>query len=65
MAAIIELKYFNSFWLKKIQSIVDVLPSAADGGAYGTFQAQSGATITISTGLTTNQMNIIVKKLRI
>jgi hypothetical protein len=28
MSATIELKYFNSFWLKKLQSVVDVLPSA-------------------------------------
>ena len=29
MAAIIELKYFNTFWLKKIKSITDVLPGLA------------------------------------
>lgn len=58
MAAIIELKYFNSFWLKKIQSIADVLPSSAVGGAEGDFQSQSGTTITISTGLTVEQMNV-------
>ena len=28
MAAIIELKYFNTFWLKKIKSITNVLPGA-------------------------------------
>jgi hypothetical protein len=27
MAATIELKYFNTFWLKKLDTIVDVLPS--------------------------------------
>ena len=27
MAATIELKYFNSFWLKKIKTIVDVMPT--------------------------------------
>ena len=27
MSATIELKYFNSFWLKKMQSVVDVLPT--------------------------------------
>lgn len=52
MAAIIELKYFNSFWLKKIQSIIDVSNSSS------TFQSQNGATITISPGLSTNKMNI-------
>lgn len=29
MSATIELKYFNSFWLKKMQSVVDVLPTPA------------------------------------
>jgi hypothetical protein len=27
MAATIELKYFNTFWLKKLDTVVDVLPS--------------------------------------
>jgi hypothetical protein len=27
MAATIELKYFNSFWLKKLDTVVDVLPA--------------------------------------
>lgn len=31
MSATIELKYFNSFWLKKMQSVVDVLPSPTSG----------------------------------
>lgn len=33
MAATLELKYFNSFWLKKMDSIVDVVPttSTTDG----------------------------------
>jgi hypothetical protein len=30
MSATIELKYFNSFWLKKMKSITDVAPSAPD-----------------------------------
>lgn len=29
MSATIELKYFNSFWLKKMKSITDVTPSAS------------------------------------
>ena len=31
MAAIIELKYFNAFWLKKIKSITDIVPNANTG----------------------------------
>jgi hypothetical protein len=31
MAAIIELKYFNTFWLKKIKSITDIVPDANTG----------------------------------
>ncbi len=31
MAAIIELKYFNTFWLKKIKSITDIVPNANTG----------------------------------
>ena len=30
MSATIELKYFNSFWLKKMKSITDVAPSAPE-----------------------------------
>ena len=26
MAAVIELKYFNTFWLKKLKTITDVVP---------------------------------------
>eukprot|EP01047_Picozoa_sp_COSAG01_P082477 COSAG01_NODE_16863_length_1198_cov_1.199272_1_plen_136_part_10 len=29
MAALIELKYFNTFWLKKIKKITDVMPGTA------------------------------------
>ena len=58
MAAIIELKYYNSFWLKKIQCIADVLPSATDGGAVGNFASQNGAEITVSNTLTVTQMNV-------
>jgi hypothetical protein len=31
MATVIELKYFNTFWLKKIKSITDVEPTALSG----------------------------------
>jgi hypothetical protein len=58
MAAIIELKYYNSFWLKKIQCIADVLPSATTGGAVGSFASQNGAEITVSNTLTVTQMNV-------
>ena len=26
MSALIELKYFNTFWLKRIKSVADVTP---------------------------------------
>ena len=31
MAKVIELKYFNTFWLKKIKSIADVEPTLVSG----------------------------------
>ena len=43
MAAIIELKYFNTFWLKKIKSIADVTP-----GATRNYISNNGTTITMS-----------------
>lgn len=52
MAATIELKYYNSFWIKKVKSITDVANSIA------TFQSQSGSTITINPGLGIDKMNI-------
>jgi len=30
MAATLELKYFNSFWLKKMDTIVDVIPNSSE-----------------------------------
>lgn len=30
MAATLELKYFNSFWLKKMDSVVDVIPTTSE-----------------------------------
>mgnify|MGYP003638436307 FL=1 len=30
MAATIEVNYFNSFWIKKIDSIVEVKPSVSE-----------------------------------
>ena len=30
MAATLELKYFNSFWLKKMDTVVDVIPTTSE-----------------------------------
>ena len=51
MAATIELKYYNSFWLKKIKTITDVVNSSP------TFSSQNGTTITIGS-LGPTQMNV-------
>ena len=42
MAATLELKYFNSFWIKKLDKIVDVIDSIAD------FDSITGLDITVS-----------------
>ena len=42
MAATLELKYFNSFWIKKLDKIVDVIDSVAD------FDSINGLDITVS-----------------
>ena len=42
MAATIELKYFNTFWLKKIKTITDVVPDFS-----ATIVSVSGVTFTI------------------
>jgi len=52
MAATIELKYYNSFWLKKIKTITDVVNSSP------TFSSQSGTTITINPSLPATEMNV-------
>jgi hypothetical protein len=53
MAAVIELKYFNTFWLKKLKTITDVVPGAT------TISPNGNITWTISApGLTVNQMNV-------
>jgi len=52
MAAIIELKYYNSFWTKKIKTITDVADSTP------TFSSQTGASITISSALGVDEMNV-------
>ena len=48
MSATIELKYFNSFWLKKMQSVVDVLPTAPT-----TPPTYNNATTNVAAGATT------------
>ena len=54
MATIIELKYFNTFWLKKIKSITEVVP-----GSTSVFQSVEGTNIiNISPGLTAEEMNV-------
>ena len=48
MAAIIELKYFNTFWLKKIKSITDIVPNANTGIS---FSSNVGAIFTVTGNL--------------
>ena len=48
MAAIIELKYFNTFWLKKIKSITDIVPNANTGIL---FSSNVGAIFTVTGNL--------------
>jgi hypothetical protein len=52
MAAIIELKYFNTFWLKKIKTITDVVPGSSTNNPTGS------RIFTMSTGLSVTQMNV-------
>lgn len=54
MAANIELKYFNTFWLKKIKTIADVAPDST-----ATITSVSGLTFNIvSPGLDDTKMNV-------
>ena len=54
MATIIELKYFNTFWLKKIKKITEVVP-----GSTSVFQSVQGTkTINISPGLDAEELNV-------
>jgi len=48
MAAIIELKYFNTFWLKKIKSITDIVPNANTGIS---FASNVGTAFTVTGNL--------------
>jgi hypothetical protein len=52
MSALIELKYFNTFWLKKIKSITDVVP-----GVTRQYQSNVDEVFTIS-GISAAQMNV-------
>jgi hypothetical protein len=54
MAATIEVKYYNSFWLKKIASITAVVPGTQIAGNV----TQTGDTITIASSLSDTQMNV-------
>ena len=48
MAAVIELKYFNTFWLKKLKTITDVGPPP---GTFRTNPGVVGKNFTINPGL--------------
>jgi hypothetical protein len=48
MSATIELKYFNSFWLKKMKSITDVTPSAPDANQPAIAVPLHGTSITLA-----------------
>jgi len=54
MAATIEVKYYNSFWLKKIASITAVVP----GRQIAENVTQNGDTITITSSLPDTEMNV-------
>ena len=61
MAAIIELKYFNSFWLKKMRTITEVKPTSVSGevvtvSAYN--QISQGPTITVFPAQSPDLMNV-------
>ena len=53
MAATIELKYFNTFWLKKIKTITNVVP-----GSTSVYVSNAGTSFVISPALTLTQMNV-------
>ena len=52
MSALIELKYFNTFWLKRIKSVADVAP-----GVERDYSSNSGAVFAGLSSLTNVQMN--------
>lgn len=45
MSATLELKYFNSFWLKKMTSVVDVSPSETENDNSITVEALAGSSV--------------------
>ena len=53
MAATIELKYFNSFWLKKMKTITSVVPSSTSP-----WVSNTGTTFVIGTALNATKMNV-------
>ena len=53
MAATIEVNYFNTFWLKKIKSITDVVPESTS-----TYVSNSSNSFVINSSLTIAQMNV-------
>ena len=54
MAATLEIKYFNSFWLKKMKTITDVVPGSTSN--YDT--SSSGTSFVIQTALDSTKMNV-------
>ena len=55
MAAIIELKYFNTFWLKKLKDVTDIVPESNTSITYvsnvgKTFQTGGGLNTGIGVG---------------
>jgi len=53
MSATLEVKYYNSFWLKKIKTITDVT-----SGATAIFASQANAVITITVAKTITELNV-------
>lgn len=59
MAKVIELKYFNTFWLKKIKSIADVEPTLVSGVTPQVNSYDAGTrTITMNTAQPATDMNV-------
>ena len=53
MSALIELKYFNTFWLKRIKSVADVTP-----GTTRNYGSNTGATFTFTGTADLLEMNV-------
>ena len=59
MAALIELKYFNTFWLKKIKKITDVEPTLISGVTPQVDSYDAGTrTITMNNAQSATDMNV-------